>query len=288
MGWFWSNKSADEKASSSQASPLPSQPDAASSSLPSPPAASPEKPPTANPVNDGNPENDPELRKLMAMFESGEFGLEDPGKTANSSLSATGAAPSKLASWKAAWSASSAGEASSPVAEGEEPFEPRERSLGEAVLPVHMSCRQAFDLAWACQSPAGQWRAVYRHGSVRQCSDLWDDFWFCMRVKGYAEGPMKEETVRSYYRKKEIDRYYLPGKPSSEDVWRSRTVDEVLPPGAVFQNDFNVVVGGNGGDSGQKQQTDAPVDDNGREDASKILADAERRRRIREQMGYNK
>ena len=96
---------------------------------------------------------------------------------------------------------------------------------------------------------------------------------------------MKEEAVRSYYRKKEIDRYYLPGQPSSEDVWRSRTVDEVLPPGAVFQNDFKVVVGGEGE---QKQQNEAPKDDNGREDASKILADAERRQRIREQIGYNK
>lgn len=220
----------------------------------------------------------------MAMFQSGEIGLEDPRKSANSSTSPSAAAPSKLASWKAAWSSSSPGEASSSTAEGEKPFEPRERSLGEAVLPVSMSCRQAFDLAWACQSPAGQWRAVYRHGGVRPCSDLWDDFWFCMRVKGYAEGPMKEEAVRSFYRKKEIDRYYLPGQLSSEDVWRSRTVDDVLPPGAVFQNDFKVVVGS----EGEKQQKEAPKDDNGREDASKILADAERRQRIREQMGYSK
>lgn len=278
MGWFWTAKSADGAASSSS-----SQSDAVASTPPPPTTTLQDAPQSNPPVNDGKPENDPELRKFMAMFESGEIGLEDPRKAATNTTSKP-SEPSKLAAWKAAWTSSSAGDASSTTAEGEGPFEPRERSLGEAVLPVSMSCRQAFDMAWACQSPAGQWRAVYRHGGVRPCSDLWDDFWFCMRVKGYAEGPMKEEAVRSYYRKKEIDRYYLPGKPSSEDVWRSRTVDEVIPPGAVFQNDFKVVVGG----EGQQKQNEAHVDDNGREDASKIMADAERRQRIREKMGYTK
>ncbi|CAK7227752.1 hypothetical protein SBRCBS47491_006674 [Sporothrix bragantina] len=279
MGWFWSNTSSagEAAASSSPASTATSNPDAAAASSAPPPSSSTVSPAAAaTPVNDGTPENDPELRKFVAMFESGEIGLEDPRK-AKSTTGEDGSQPSKLASWKAAWSSSTPGEA----AEKEETFVPRERSLAEATLPVSMSCRQAFDLAWACQSPAGQWRAVYRHGGVRPCSDLWDDFWFCMRVKGYAEGPMKEEAIRSHYRKKEIDRYYLPGQPSSEDIWRSRTVDEILPPGAVFQQNFQVVVGS------QDQPKEARKDD-GREDATQILADAERRQKIRQGMGYEK
>ncbi|CAK7202293.1 hypothetical protein SEUCBS139899_005015 [Sporothrix eucalyptigena] len=282
MGWFWSSKpSTGEAASSSSPAPsTPSQSDATTATSAPPSSSSPASSSTAEDlVNDGGPENDPELRKFMAMFQNGEIGLEDPRKAAAAADALS--QPSKFASWKAAWSASSPGESSSTTTENGEPFVPRERSLAEATLPVSMSCRQAFDLAWACQSPAGQWRAVYRHGGVRPCSDLWDDFWFCMRVKGYAEGPLKEEAIRSHYRKKEIDRYYLPGQSSSEDIWRSRTVDEVLPPGAVFQQNFHVVVG-------DKKQPKEAHEDDGREDASQILADAERRQQIRRNLGYNK
>ncbi|CAK7209448.1 hypothetical protein SCUCBS95973_000444 [Sporothrix curviconia] len=278
MGWFWSNTSSAGKAvgSSSPASTTPSHPDAATASS-APPSSSHVQPASATPpVDDGTPENDPELRKFVAMFQSGEIGLEDPRK-AKSATGDEASQLSKFASWKASWSSSSAGESS----EKEKLFVPRERSLAEATLPTSMSCRQAFDLAWACQSPAGQWRAVYRHGGVQPCSELWDDFWFCMRVKGYAEGPMKEEAIRSHYRKKEMDKYYLPGQPSSEDIWRSRTVDEILPPGAVFQQNFEVVVGS------QTQPKEAQKDD-GREDATQILADAERRQKIRQGMGYEK
>ena len=244
------------------------------------------------PADDGTPENDPELRKFVAMFQSGEIGLEDP-RTAQTAAATAGeghepSPSSKLAAWKATWSSSSSSPDNKNAENSRDKPPPvlRERSLAEATLPVSMSCRQAFDLAWACQSPAGQWRAVYRHGGVRPCSDLWDDFWFCMRVKGYAEGPLKEEAVRSHYRKKEIDRYYLPGRPSSEDVWRSRTVDEILPPGAVFQQNFQVVVGN--GNEAQSKESGPGKDDAGREDAVKILADAERRQKIREGMGYEK
>ncbi|EPE03761.1 hypothetical protein F503_06467 [Ophiostoma piceae UAMH 11346] len=214
---------------------------------------------------------------------SGDDAVRAASSQASTAAQADVAAPSKLAAWKSVWPGSSAEE--TPAA-AEDTYIARERSLAEAVLPVQMSCRQAFDMAWACQSPAGQWRAVYRHGGVRPCSELWDDFWFCMRVKGYGEGPLKEEAIREHYRKKEMDKYYKPDTPSSEDIWQSRTVDEVLAPGTVFQNSFKAVL----------KRAEAPVEmtaattsakvDDGREDANQILADAERRRRIRQQMGY--
>lgn len=221
----------------------------------------------------------------MAMLQGNASGVSTASQTAPTAQpsASTEDTPSKLSAWKSVWPGSS-DDAAQPAEK--EKYVARERSLAEAVLPVQMSCRQAFDMAWACQSPAGQWRAVYRHGGVRPCSELWDDFWFCMRVKGYGEGPLKEEAVREYYRKKEMDKYYKTDTPSSEDVWRSRTVDEVLAPGEVFQNSFQAVL----------KKADAPVEmtaasnpakiDDGREDANQILADAERRQRIRNEMGY--
>ncbi|CAK7263377.1 hypothetical protein SEPCBS57363_000546 [Sporothrix epigloea] len=267
MGWFWSSDLLPgEVAATSQKSPkTSSHPVAATTTSALPPAE------VATKVHDGIPDNDPEVSKFVAMFQSGEFGRQDSQQVDPAVGRAAAQTPNDDRPLSAVGDTN----------EKRENLDIRERSLAEATLPVSMSCRQAFDLAWACQSPAGQWRAVYRHGGVRPCSDLWDDFWFCMRVKGYAEGPLKEEAVRSHYRKKEIDRYYLPGQPSSEDVWRTRTIDEVLPPGAVFQQNFQVV----GGDQAQPKEAH---DDDGREDATHVLADAERRRSIRQDMGYEK
>ncbi|RDA93170.1 hypothetical protein CP533_3164 [Ophiocordyceps camponoti-saundersi (nom. inval.)] len=93
-----------------------------------------------------------------------------------------------------------------------------------------MSCRQAFDLAWACNSLGGQFNSVYRYGSMRACSQHWDDFWFCMRTKSYT-GEQKMDMIRDYHRAKELSKYG-PGKPSSEDVWTSR--DAMVPPGSAF------------------------------------------------------
>ncbi|CAK7270933.1 hypothetical protein SEPCBS119000_004342 [Sporothrix epigloea] len=273
MGWLWSGSSSTgEAAASTQNANTSSQPAAATSSTALPPSK------VAAQVSDGATENDPELQKFVAIFQSSESGLGDAQKANATADDGTAAGSPTQTVAKTGRPLSSAGD----VATREDRTVPvRERSLAEATLPVSMSCRQAFDLAWACQSPAGQWRAVYRHGGVRPCSDLWDDFWFCMRVKGYAEGPLKAEAVRSHYRKKEMDRYYLPGQPSSEDIWRSRTIDELLPPGAVFQQNFQVV----GGDQPRPKES---RDDGGREDAAQILADAERRQCIRQGMGYEK
>ncbi|KAI0112189.1 hypothetical protein GGR51DRAFT_59416 [Nemania sp. FL0031] len=117
----------------------------------------------------------------------------------------------------------------SPAAEPDQPA--RLDPLSESLLPTTMSCRQAFDQAFHCNSVGGQWTSVYRSGSVRSCSEQWDDFWFCMRTRAYS-GPVKEEAIRDYYRQKEL-RKYGPGMPSSTDVWEPRT--EKLPPGSAFQ-----------------------------------------------------
>ncbi len=131
--------------------------------------------------------------------------------------------------------------------------------MSEELLPTTMSCRDAFDYAWHCHTPGAQWNAVYRYGSVRSCSELWDDFWFCMRTKSY--GPeMKAEAIKMHYREKE-EKKYGGGQPNSEHVWETRT--EKVKPGTAFSVKF-----------------DPPMDDEERQ-----RLDAERRRRIRREHG---
>lgn len=77
----------------------------------------------------------------------------------------------------------------------------------------------------------GQWNAVYRYGEMRSCTEHWDDFWFCMRTKGYSP-EMRAKAIKEHYRAKEFFKYKA-GKPSSEDVWESR--DEKLPEGSTFK-----------------------------------------------------
>lgn len=100
-----------------------------------------------------------------------------------------------------------------------------------------MSCRQAFDAAFHCNSLGGQWTSVYRAGSVRSCSEHWDDFWFCMRTRAYSS-PQKEEAIRDHYRKKEYAKYFAPGRPSSTDVWEPRT--EKVEPGSAFREPLDM------------------------------------------------
>lgn len=89
-----------------------------------------------------------------------------------------------------------------------------------APFPDTMSCRQAFDDAFYCSSLGGQVNNVYRYGKLKNCSDHWSQFWFCMRNKSKGEDT-KKELVRDWYEKKE--KKYREG-PSSEDVWDERKV----------------------------------------------------------------
>jgi len=83
-----------------------------------------------------------------------------------------------------------------------------------------MSCRQAFDEAFYCNSLGGKFNDIYRHGELRSCSEHWASFRFCMRLKSYTEHD-KAEMIKEHYREKEDKKYT--GKPNSEDVWRMRT-----------------------------------------------------------------
>ncbi|KAI9860977.1 MAG: hypothetical protein M1824_002743 [Vezdaea acicularis] len=89
----------------------------------------------------------------------------------------------------------------------------------DSLFPSQMSCREAFDSAFYCQSLGGQFNNVYRHGGLRNCSEHWGNFWFCMRTKGHSE-PQKSAMIRNHYRKRAAK--YKTG-PSSEDVWKVRT-----------------------------------------------------------------
>lgn len=68
---------------------------------------------------------------------------------------------------------------------------PSKFTLEEELLPTDMSCRQAFDAAFYCQSLGGQFMHVYRYGGMGSCSENWKDFWFCMRIKSYTEDQKK-------------------------------------------------------------------------------------------------
>ncbi|KAF2398407.1 hypothetical protein EJ06DRAFT_532159 [Trichodelitschia bisporula] len=88
-----------------------------------------------------------------------------------------------------------------------------------APFPRHMSCRDAFDAAFYCQSLGGQFNSVYRYGTMRSCSEHWAQFWFCMRTRG-RNAERKAELIEDFYRKKNER---LVSGPSSNDVWEERT-----------------------------------------------------------------
>lgn len=90
-----------------------------------------------------------------------------------------------------------------------------------ALFPRTMSCRQAFDQAFYCQSLGGKFNDIYRYGELRSCSDNWSSFWFCMRVRGLGDNE-RQESIRDFYEKREY-RIKQERGGSSEDVWDMRT-----------------------------------------------------------------
>ncbi|MCJ1387163.1 hypothetical protein MMC18_000003 [Xylographa bjoerkii] len=122
------------------------------------------------------------------------------------------------------------------IQEAPPPSEVNHSSIApERLYPTTMSCRAAFDSAFYCQSLGGQFTNLYRYGGMRNCSDQWSNFWFCMRTN---RGTMGEEE-----RKRRIQKHYE-GRaekykvgPSSEDVWEVR---EEIVEGA-FEGDLEAV-----------------------------------------------
>lgn len=88
-----------------------------------------------------------------------------------------------------------------------------------ALYPRTMSCRQAFDSAFYCQSLGGKFNDIYRFGSLQSCSEHWGAFWFCMRTKSLPKAE-KEAQISEYYAKREERRKQEFG--SSEAVWDVR------------------------------------------------------------------
>lgn len=109
--------------------------------------------------------------------------------------------------------------------------------LAEQLLPTTMSCRQAFDTAFYCNSLGGRFNDVYRYGTIKSCSGEWSDFWFCMRTRTQSS-PSKELAIREHYRRKEELRYGRGGekRESSEDVWQSR--ESKVPVGEAFRERY--------------------------------------------------
>jgi hypothetical protein len=130
-----------------------------------------------------------------------------------------------------------------PTCSSDSPIIPSHDPLSEQLLPTTMSCREAFDAAFYCNSLGGQFNNVYRYGSIQPCSETWGDFWFCMRVRTTG-GEQKAKAIREHYRKKEQIKYSRDNNSrdqeelgrSSEDIWRTR--DKKLEWGAAFNHPF--------------------------------------------------
>ncbi|EMC96735.1 hypothetical protein BAUCODRAFT_34127 [Baudoinia panamericana UAMH 10762] len=90
-----------------------------------------------------------------------------------------------------------------------------------ALYPATMSCRQAFDQAFYCQSLGGKFNDLYRFGHLKDCSEQWGAFWFCMRTRTLPSQD-KEGMIREYYRARD-ERRRNENKGNSEDIWELRT-----------------------------------------------------------------
>lgn len=111
-----------------------------------------------------------------------------------------------------------------------EPQTPQSAIAPESLYQDTMSCRNAFDYAFFCQSFGGQFVNVYRYGELRSCSDHWDNLWLCMKTRTWPED-LRRREIRDHNRKKAIK--YKTG-PSSEDVWDVR----LDPAKESFKGDF--------------------------------------------------
>jgi hypothetical protein len=107
---------------------------------------------------------------------------------------------------------------------------PQSAIAPESLYQDTMSCRNAFDYAFFCQSFGGQFVNVYRYGELRSCSDHWDNLWLCMKTRTWPED-LRKRAIRDHNRKKAIK--YKTG-PSSEDVWDVR----LEPATDSFKGDF--------------------------------------------------
>ena len=74
-----------------------------------------------------------------------------------------------------------------------------------AIYPRSMSCRQAFDQAFYCQSLGGKFNDIYRYGHLRPCSEQWGAWFFCMRTRTLPEKE-RQKAVVEYYAERDARR----------------------------------------------------------------------------------
>ena len=132
---------------------------------------------------------------------------------------------------------------------------PEERTNHDRILPdgslnispmsMHpraMSCRQAFDQAFYCQSLGGKFNDIYRYGALQSCSEQWGAFWFCMRTKSLPPEE-RERQIREHYAAREERKRKEVG--SSESVWelRERPVERAFWKDPDAEDDAPIVKG---------------------------------------------
>ncbi|KAG6235088.1 hypothetical protein E4U22_006712 [Claviceps purpurea] len=215
MGWLWS--------SSSQPPPQEEQPTAPSLEAPAAP--------TAQQASTPNDPADTQLEEFLQLIHTaGDESSKPPSSSSSSPPTTTPSEDTKpsVLSWLSQ---------KAKTAANNKPDEaPILDPLSESLFPTEMGCAQTFELAWSCSSLGGQFMSMYRHGNMRECSENWDDFWFCMRTRAYS-GPVKADLIKQHYRNKAY-RKYGGDKPSSEDVWERRT--EKVPLGSAFSTPLPV------------------------------------------------
>lgn len=250
MGWLWGTTATTNKSSSSPAQD-PAQ---------SPPAQDAAQPPPAQPPKPAAPKADidPFFEELMGEVKSMRKADAAAAAAASSKPPAPPSNKVTISPWGSRYAVTSmSGQTPTypqqppattttpssssfddhddnppPPADPDNPTNaPRLSPLAESLLPTTMNCESSFNLAFHCRSLSGQFTALYRYGGVRDCGDKWNDFWFCMRAKGFGDGKVKEDAIRDHFRQKELAKYG-PGRPSSEDVWRERK--ERVKEGEVF------------------------------------------------------
>ena len=191
MGWLWTDSST--KASTvtkSFVDPL-AAPDIStpSSSTPIPPSSDTQRAPTRDELADA------EFRAFLQELSSGDASSLSSAPSTADTLDASACAPSTDADPNSI----------DPV----------------ALLPTTLSCRTTFDDAYFCQSMGGQLASVYRYGELRDCSERWSDFWFCMRTMNSGLGEeASAKAVKERWGAK-MKRLRTKGR-TSEDVWRIR------------------------------------------------------------------
>ncbi|KAI1178256.1 hypothetical protein F4777DRAFT_539047 [Nemania sp. FL0916] len=222
MGWIWSSGNAQKGATNHGASSNNTTTTTTTTTVETPSAPS-----AADSTFD-----DPEITKFLTQLQA-ELGStrnnNNAPKPSNPPAPSPRAAAATITPPSQSTTTQQTTRSSDPNNAG--PLDP----VTESLLPTTMSCRQAFDIAFHCNSVGGQWTSVYRSGGMRSCGEFWEDFWFCMRTRAYS-GSMKEDAIRGYYREKERKKYFTPGKPNSTDVWSPRT--EKMAPEEVFAEPY--------------------------------------------------